>query len=288
MLSDRDYFRQQTGSAAAYWQRHSIIFHLIVINIAVFILNMLTSGPRNTSPVFLYGCLIPCDGYIWQIWRLITYQFLHRDFMHIFFNMYALWLFGRMIEPRLGRTRFLTLYLFSGVLGGIFYTLANYNMRMPCIGASGATFGVMVAAAMTYPNAEFFLMFPPIRMKLWVMVLLYCGIELFSEMSGGDRGVAHLAHLGGALGGFLFMRRLGTLKIFFKHNDNRNGTSSRQPPPRRPTPPPMDNTPFVFDQAEINRILDKMSRQGYEQLTDRERWTLQKASEELKRRRNNL
>ena len=121
-----------------------------------------------------------------------------------------------------------------------------------------------------------------------VLVLLYCGIELFSEMSGGDRGVAHLAHLGGALGGFLFMRRLGTLKIFFKHNDNRHGTSGRQPPPRQPTPPPMDNTPFVFDQAEINRILDKMSRQGYEQLTDRERWTLQKASEELKRRRNNL
>jgi membrane associated rhomboid family serine protease len=286
MLSDRDYFRPQGGSATAYWQRHSIIFHLIVINIVVFFLDMLTTGARSYSPLFVWGCLVPCDGYIWQIWRFITYQFLHRDFMHIFFNMYALWLFGRMIEPRLGRARFLTLYLFSGVLGGIFYTLANYNAPMPCIGASGATFGVMVAAAMTYPNAEFFLMFPPIRMKLWVMVLVYCGIELFSELSGGGRDVAHLAHLGGALGGFLFMRRLGALQAFFKRNDNERGSAGYSQP-RRPTPPP-NNAPFVFDQAEINRILDKMSRQGYEQLTEQERWTLQKASEELKRRRNNL
>lgn len=293
MLFEREYFRQQPGGrVASYWRRHSVVFHLIVINAVAFLLCRIAPAQ---DPLALYPtdrltalcALIPSQGYAWQLWRYVTYQFIHHDIMHIIFNMYALWLFGRMIESRLGAARFLTLYLFSGVLGGFFYTWANFGQLIPCIGASGAVFGVMVAAAMAFPYAEFFLLFPPMRIKLWVMVLIYCGLELWSEVGGRFDGVAHLAHLGGALGGFLFMRRLGIRPFAFRRS-NGGERSRNDPPPRRrpPSPAPADDTPFVFDQEEINRILDKMARQGYEQLTDQERTTLQRASEELKRRRN--
>ena len=252
---------------------------LIIINIAVFVLSNI-----NPSLVGL-GCIDTNSPA--QFWRLFTYQFFHASFGHIFWNMYGLWLFGHIIEPVLGRTRMYILYLFSGLIGGIFFLLAN-GPNSYCIGASGAEFGVMVATAVAFPYAEFMLIFPPIRMKLWVLALVYCGLEILYQIGGANGGVAHLAHLGGALGGFIYMRRLIRLA---SHNAGGFGRRRRQEPPkqeetRRAEPEYNSSEPFVFDQDELNRILDKMSRQGYSQLTSQEKYTLKRASEELKRRRN--
>lgn len=278
MFSERDYNRrpQQRGNS---W-KYSAVTTLILINIAVFILSVI-----NPNLIGL-GCISTDAPH--QIWRLVTYQFFHASFGHIFWNMYGLWLFGHLLEPILGKTRMYILYLFSGILGGIFFLLAN-GPHSQCIGASGSEFGVMVATAVTFPYAEFSLIFPPIRMKLWVLALVYCGLEILYQVGGVSGGVAHLAHLGGALGGFLYMRRL------LKHSNSQNPWSffrrNREESQKREEPREHEysynpSEPFVFDQDELNRILDKMSRQGYAQLTSQEKLTLKRAGEELKRRKN--
>ncbi len=285
MFNERDYNRNPNNSGQnsqnSYWNRHSVVFHLIVINAVVFFLSHLSGSYELRD----FGCL---NGRLpLQIWRLFTYQFLHSDFWHVFWNMYSLWLFGRMVEKPLGRKRFLTLYLVSGLIGGACYLLANWGEVGTCVGASGATFGVMVAAAMAFPKAQFVLIFPPVPIRLWVMVLIFVGLEVLNASSGQNSGIAHLAHLGGALGGFLFMRRLAA-KHGSHYGDSQGYNRYQQTPPRNPPPPPpppRSSKPFVFNQDKLNTILDKMSRQGYDQLDFEERDYLRNCSEELKRRR---
>ena len=288
MLSDRDYYREEPQwKRQGYWNRHSAVFHLIVINVAVYLLGKI--GQDNQ--LVAWGALFTEGQSLWQVWRLVTYQFLHAGFTHLLFNMYSLWLFGRMVEAALGKRRFVTLYLVSGVLGGALFFLANWNSGAVCVGASGACFGVMVAAAMAFPHSRFMLLLPPIPMKLWVMVVIYCGLEIYYQLVGMNNGIAHLAHLGGALGGFLYMRRLGVRAYVPQWLRRLFGGDSRprwQAPPRPSSRPPeawKQSEPFEYSQDELNRILDKMSRQGYSQLTEQEKWTLRQSAEELKRRR---
>ncbi len=287
MLNERDYFRRNDNGyrPQGYWARHSIIFHIIIVNVVLF---FLSSEAMEESFALLSG-----QG-LRQPWRLVTYQFLHAGFAHIFFNMYGLWIFGRMVEEVLGRTRFLMMYLFSGVLGGLFFLIANANAFAACVGASGAVFGVMVAAAMVNPNARFLLLIPPIPVRLWVLVAVYCGIEVFQALMNSRGNIAHMAHLGGALGGFLFMHRLARANGCPQWLRNLFTATTKRP---RPTPssgtgyrppsstPPADDGPYTINQEELNRLLDKIARQGYEQLTETEKETLRRSSEELKRRR---
>ena len=194
--------------------------------------------------------------------------------------MYGLWLFGRDLEGLIGKARLIILYLFCGVLGGIFFLIANWGTPAGCIGASGAEFGIMVATAIAFPKATFFLIFPPLPVKLWVLALVYVGLELIENFNGAQDGIAHMAHLGGALGGLLYMKRLVASAMG-------SAPRTRRTAPR-PTPEPAtaydDSEPYAFDQKELDRILDKMSRQGYGQLTERERNSLRRFSEELKKR----
>ncbi|MBO4618553.1 MAG: rhomboid family intramembrane serine protease [Victivallales bacterium] len=286
MLSDRDYFNQPSSNN--FWQRHSAVFLIIIANAVIYLLTLLTGGTGNTpyhgpSVLLAFGALLPGAQFGWQLWRLVTYQFLHADFWHLFFNMYGVWLFGGMVEQSLGKTKTLALYFFSGVLGGICFALANWHTQASCVGASGALFGLMVAAAIAFPQARMFLLFPPIPIRLWVMVVIYCAIEVLYALSGTGGNIAHLAHLGGALGGLLFMYRPFT-QLFAGgirwHSSARRSTSA---PPH--AAPPRSTEPFEFNQEELNRILDKMSRQGYAQLTDAEKEYLRQSSEELKRQR---
>lgn len=279
MLSDRDYFNRPAPEN--FWQRHSAIFLVIVANVVVFFLTGLTRG--NDSLLVEGGALLTGDSsYAWQLWRLVTYQFLHADFWHLFFNMYGVWLFGRMVELRIGKTKTLALYFFSGILGGLFFVLANWNSRAICVGASGSLFGLMVAAAIAFPQARMLLLIPPIPIRLWVMVVIYCAIEVLYALSGTGGNIAHLAHLGGALGGLIFM--LKPLQELFSGRMRRHSSERSAPEPPHAAPP-RSTKPFVFSQEELNRILDKMSRQGYYQLTEDEKEFLRQSSEELKRQR---
>jgi membrane associated rhomboid family serine protease len=158
--------------------------------------------------------------------QLITYMFMHGDIQHLFFNMFGLFMFGPPVEYSWGPKRFLFYYLIAGFgalaldFGVKFYQInfmnypPEYFDMQPMVGASGAIFGLLAAYGMMYPNNVIQMLFPPIPMKAKYFVLLYAGLELYLGMSGRQAGVAHFAHLGGALFGFLlimYWRKGGTI-----------------------------------------------------------------------------
>ncbi|MDX1515866.1 MAG: rhomboid family intramembrane serine protease [Woeseiaceae bacterium] len=143
-------------------------------------------------------------------WQLLTYGFLHslNNFMHILFNMFALWMFGRELELLMGPRRFLTYYLTCVVGAGIVQLLVahytGFNYRT--VGASGGVFGILLAFGMAFPNRMIMLIFPPIPMKAKYFVLVFGLLELYLGVSQRAPGVANFAHLGGMLFGFALLK----------------------------------------------------------------------------------
>ena len=141
-------------------------------------------------------------------WQLVTYAFLHGGLWHVAFNMFALYMFGGPIERVFGTRRFL-LYYFVCVVSAALTQLAVAAMLgglYPTIGASGGVFGLLLAYGLYFPNNRVMLIFPPIPMPARVFVVLYAALELFLGVTGTQAGVAHFAHLGGMIGGWLMLR----------------------------------------------------------------------------------
>ena len=187
----------------------NVIFILLIANGLVFALQL-----QDWSARFLI-----LNFALWPVgepqspfapWQLLTYGFLHdpRGFTHILFNMFALWMFGRDLERLMGPRRFLTYYIVCVVGAGIVQLIvaSAQGGLYPTLGASGGVFGILLAYGMTYPNRTVMLMFPPIPMKAKYFVLLYGLLELYLGASGSAPGVAHFAHLGGMLFGFILLR----------------------------------------------------------------------------------
>ncbi len=148
------------------------------------------------------------SGRFWP-WQVLTYAFLHGSVMHLFFNMLGLWMFGSEIERLWGSRRYLQ-FLVASVLSAALAQLVFTQLMgsiYPTVGASGALFGLLLAFGMMFPNRTIIPLFPPIPMKAKVFVAIFGGLELLMGMSGGSgSGIAHFAHLGGMLGGFLMIR----------------------------------------------------------------------------------
>ena len=163
--------------------------------------------------------------------KLISYMFMHANFQHIFFNMFAVWMFGRVLEQVWGPKRFLTYYLICGIGAGLIqelvqyleyaFTLSNYDSvnlgiaggiipmeeylnMMTTVGASGAVYGILLAFGMLFPNSQMFIFPLPFPIKAKYFVIGYAVLELFLGLGGGD-GVAHFAHLGGMLFGLILI-----------------------------------------------------------------------------------
>jgi membrane associated rhomboid family serine protease len=183
----------------------NVIFALLIANGLVFALQQFS--PRFMIINFaLWPATAP--GSPFMPWQIISYGFLHGSITHILFNMFALWMFGRELELMMGQKRFLT-YYFTCVLGAALVQLivgAAQGGLYPTVGASGGVFGILLAYGMAFPNRMIMLMFPPIPMKAKYFVLLYGLLELYLGASGSAPGVAHFAHLGGMLFGFLLIR----------------------------------------------------------------------------------
>ena len=144
-------------------------------------------------------------GSLFQPWQLVTYAFLHGSFAHIFFNMFALFMFGRPLEYFWGSRRF-TVYYFACVIAAgatQLWTSVLANSTEATVGASGGVFGLLLAFAMYFPRQRITLLFPPIPMPAWLFVSLYGVLELVLGVTNTQAGVAHFAHLGGMLGGAL-------------------------------------------------------------------------------------
>ncbi len=176
---------------------------LILINVAMYFLDDLLRGALS-----MYMALWPLESGLFYPWQVLTYAFLHGSIGHIFFNMLGLWMFGSELERIWGQRRYIE-FLGASVLTAaatqlLISMLAGYHN--PTVGASGGLFGLLLAFGMMFPDRTIMPLFPPIPMKAKVFVAVYGGIELFLGVTGTSSGVAHFAHLGGMLGGWLMLR----------------------------------------------------------------------------------
>ncbi|HUI59759.1 MAG TPA: rhomboid family intramembrane serine protease [Steroidobacteraceae bacterium] len=174
---------------------------LIYTNVGVFLLQQLVPGP--VQGLFALWPL----GMGFQPWQVVTYAFLHGGIAHIFFNMFALFMFGGALESYWGRQRFVTFY-FASVVAAALTQLAMQALDHtgePVIGASGGVFGLLLGFAWYFPRQRIVLLFPPIPMPAWLFVTLYGVLELVLGVTGAQASVAHFAHLGGMLGGAIML-----------------------------------------------------------------------------------
>ena len=158
---------------------------------------------------FAWFALWPPDGGLMP-WQVVTYAFLHGNLTHLAFNMFGLYFMGADVERVWGPRRFLTYYLVcvvSAALLQLAVMVLGDGPDGPVVGASGGVFGLLLAFAMLFPNRTVVPLIPPIPMPAWLFALLYGGLELTLGVTGLQSGVAHFAHLGGMVGGWLLIQR---------------------------------------------------------------------------------
>jgi membrane associated rhomboid family serine protease len=180
---------------------------LIAVNVIVYILQWLTRSAYGGEDVLSNLFALYPLGPHFRVWQVVTYAFLHdpSSFLHIFFNMFALFMFGPPLERYFGSARFLVLY-FASVLAAAAVQLATTYLSgtgESTIGASGGIFGLLLAFGFYFPRQRLMLLFPPIPMPAWLFVTLYGLLELFLGVTRTEAGVAHFAHLGGMAGAAL-------------------------------------------------------------------------------------
>ena len=186
----------------------TVIFLLLVSNGLLFAAEQF---PALQELLGRYFALWPLGSTFAEFypWQLVTYGFLHGSAMHLIFNMFMLWMFGRELEIMMGPQRFLVYYMTCVVGAGMVQLFASAfeGSPYPVVGASGGVFGLLLAFGMTFPNRIIVLLFPPIPMKAKYMVVLFGLLELYLGLSGRTPGIANFAHLGGMLFGFVLLRR---------------------------------------------------------------------------------
>lgn len=283
-----------------------VIKYLLVSNVAVWVLVDFFLAPFTINGIPLGGANGILSYYLalWPFgthflpWQLFTYMFMHGGFAHIFFNMLALWMFGMELENTWGSRKFLVYYMMCGLGAAISNLLVAplIGQAGPTIGASGAVFGVLVAFGMLFPDRPIYIYFLlPVRAKYFVA--FYMALELFYGVTGTSDGVAHFAHLGGAVVGLVYLlvdRGVIPLRSWFsgfrmtgdrapdefgrfgrkyeevheaKFYDIKSGQQRKSSGPTT--------------QEQIDAILDKISAGGYQSLTEEEKRILFEASKKL-------
>ena len=288
--------------------------NLLLVNVLAFIATfVLERSGIDLTRLFGLHFFLASEFHIYQF---ITYMFLHGGFTHILFNMFALWMFGSVIERVWGPKKFLFYYIVCGVGAGFIQELvqyANYSMEglaayqyvsaggvqmtidayinmWTTIGASGAVYGILLAFGMIFPNERLFIIPFPFPIKAKWLIMGYIAIELFSAMSGPGDGIAHMAHLGGMLFGFLLIRywqkhpdssqRYGRsrgqaffdqmLNRYAEHQKQKTHMRAEQTNSRRETDEEY-NARQRKNQEEVDAILDKIRKSGYDSLTKEEK-----------------
>lgn len=258
---------------------------IILANLVVFVLQMLGGQTLNNWLVPKLGFDPSFPTFLTQPWRLITYMFLHGGFLHFLFNMLWLWWMGRAVEETVGPRTFSVIYFGAGILGALLDAgLALVFGNALVIGASGAVTGILVAFAVLFPTAPIMLfLFPPIQARYFVAGWIAIDV-LF--VGSGD-GVARLVHLGGALGGFLLIKayKKGTdLSFAIRYIEYLFGKVKPAGKKRSPN----KNMHIVqdakiveeMDQSELDTILEKISKKGYDSLSAEEKRKLFELSKE--------
>lgn len=243
---------------------------LLIVNGVVFLLQLLPTAGTWLAGA---GAFIPFEAYgHGQLWRIITYMFLHStaDFSHLLLNMLALWMFGGALEERWGTKRFIGLYFLFGAgaaLFGVFYLFDPVLRYVPVIGASGAVFGLLTAYAVYYPNRVLLLFFV-LPVRAWMIVAGYAALSLLFAFSQGS-GIAHLVHLGGIAVAFIWLKGWPGIGAFYRAQ---KGLMEERGLRRRAEEQVARKK---YYEEKVDPILEKISREGGESLTKEERETLE-------------
>jgi membrane associated rhomboid family serine protease len=275
-LYDRDYTRESFGFGSQYAPQMRMAFprmtpmvkRLLIINVAVFLLSFLI--PRLEPLIFDWLSVYPATWWMClQLWRPITYQFLHGGIGHIFVNMLVLYFFGPVLERLWGSKKFLIFYLVCGAMGGLFFPLLVHVgwLRMgQLVGASGSILGMLAAAAILFPNMRVFVwgIFP---VKITILALIFAGISIVAvlrpdlyENAGGQ--AAHLAGMAAGAVYVLSESRLAKLKLRIHSGRWEKKMAAQQ-----------------NFQIQVDRILQKVHQSGIHSLTSKEKKILKKATE---------
>lgn len=281
-LYDRDYMNYGRASGGGDSGRN-VLWGLIAVNAVMF---LLIAPPRSR---FFYDLAMICTPGRFGVYQLLTAGFIHGSFGHILFNMYGLYIFGTLVIPHLGGRRFLWLYLAGVLCGNLLFLLVNWGRPGLLLGASGAVCAVMMAAAMLEPERRFVMLFLPFTpLKTPTLVICYTVLEILMELSGAEAGVAHLAHLGGFVGGYLLVKLLLRGSVAWDPFRRRRGFNWKRPgggdyynPPPPPRDVPGSDTPV--SRRELDALLDKISRDGINSLSPEELSRLKQAREEMRR-----
>ncbi len=199
--------------------------NLLLANIAIFILQFL-APVLNDFLIRLFG-LVPALAFQhFFIWQFVTYMFLHGGIGHIFFNMFALWMFGVELERTWGTKEFIKFYFLTGIAAGLSTALFSWGSVIPTIGASGAIYGILAAFALFFPDRYVYLyLLFPIKMKY--LALIMGAMEFLFAYQQAQTGIAHIAHLGGMVVGFIYLRyryrNWGIGQNFFKNLFRKKG-----------------------------------------------------------------
>jgi membrane associated rhomboid family serine protease len=291
-IYDRDYYRREGPS---FMDRGQVCKWLIAINVVCFILQLVTERP-DAPGLFTKAFELDVDKIFGgQVWRLLTYAFLHAPgiWQHIVFNMLFLWWFGSDVEDIYGSREFLAVYLLSAFLGGVAFVLtAEVTGARLCIGASGAVTAIMVLCALHYPT-RIILVFFVLPVPIWLFVGFQVVQDAFIFLSREKTGTAVVANLAGAFFAFVYYKRhwrvlnwWGQLTSFFRLGTRPRlrvyREEHRQPAPVT-APPDVDEDDRL--ESELDAVLAKVARVGQSGLTDSERKILLRASEVYKKRR---
>ncbi|MCB9832445.1 MAG: rhomboid family intramembrane serine protease [Planctomycetes bacterium] len=277
--SDRSYadegplFRSGGGPGPTVW----LVGINVVVSIVLWLVGGGAGGDGAYDAVLALGFRtdIGVDA-LWQLWRPFSYQFIHGDVRHLLFNMLMLWFTGRMLEEVFGPRRLVALFLgfgAVGALGQVVHQLIAAGPLPPVIGASGSIMGLVVLLGFTFPRRR--IIFIVVEMSCAVFAALLVGIDLLALVAyRGEGGTAHSVHLAGAFAGFAFARlwprlegRVEDLKRQREHRKQQAAADSQ-----------------AKDEAEMDRILEKINTEGMAGLSERERSFLKKQSERLRRR----
>lgn len=280
-LADREYYGEPQRRRSAS-RLTPVVKAILIANVLVFILDYLVLAPAMGHPPLLnFGAFsIVSAIHHYRIWEFFTFQFLHGGFMHILFNSIGLYFFGPWMERHLGSRPFLIYYLLCGAAGAVFYTLISYagiiplSIQTPLVGASAGLYGIFIGVALIAPNLRVQLIFPPIELSMRQLAIALLGLAvvfilLNLKNAGGEAG-----HLGGAIAGFLLMRFAPWLR-------GNSPTGIRPPRFRARFQSKLSprSRVRVSDDDEVDAILDKVSKEGFQSLTEAEKETLKKAAE---------
>ncbi len=310
-FQDRDYYRRDGPSyLGSFLERGKICKWLIAINVVIFFLQLATRTAGGEEGGYSAGFItnafdLNVEKLVFggQVWRLVTHFFLHSvgNPFHLLFNMLFLWWFGSDVEDLYGPREFLALYFAGGLASGVAYVLTTLlsGVYAPAVGASGAITAVLVVFACHYPTRIIYVMFF-LPVPIWLFVLFEVFMDAFTLVGGYNTGVAVAGHLGGAAFGFAYYKmhwRLSGLWPSFKNWRKRRSQPRlrvyRDPDDLQtpvsvaaaapPAPPALEDEHL---EAKMDAVLEKISREGKDNLTENEKAILLKASEILRKRRS--